>query len=714
MDAPHATLEALTEEVTTLRRQDQRLRLILDGVRDHAISMLDPEGCVETFNAPAARIKGYALEEVRGRYYGMFFTPDDRASGLPEEELAVARSAGRYEGEGWRQRKDGSHFYARVSLSALRGDAGELLGFVKVTQDITVQRALTEEARRAEEWLRFLSEASATLVASLDYRRTLATLARLCVPLLADWAAIDMLGPNRTIERLAVVHTDPARVDLAHELFRRWPPTMDDPHGVAHVLRTGQPEVYHEIDDALLEAALPDPELLGIARSIGLSSSMCVPLMVRGRVVGAISLAAAESGRRFGADSLRLAEDLARRASVAVENASLYREVTEASQLKDEFLATLSHELRTPLTAVLGWATLLRTRQDDPAQVSKGLATIERNARVQAQLIDDLLDLSRIVTGVLRLEVQPVEVGALVETAIDTVRPAANAKGLALQSVIDPRAGAVMGDPGRLGQVFNNLLTNATKFTPKGGAVRVVVRRVDSSVEILVRDNGLGIEPAFLPHVFERFRQADGSSTRAQGGLGLGLAICRSLVELHGGTIGADSEGPGKGATFTVRLPVTPLRTSLAPAASDAATGAAAGETSSALPRSLEGVRVLIVDDEPDTRELLLVLLQQCKATARAAGSAAEAMAMLRHEVPDVLVSDVGMPGEDGLTFIRRVRALPPAQGGRVPAIALTAYAAPGDRTRAFVAGFDQFVSKPIDSHELIVVIANLVGRYSR
>ncbi len=714
MEDPERTLEALTMEITTLRRQDQRLRLILDGVRDHAISMLDPEGRVETFNAAAARIKGYTLEEVRGRYYNMFFTPEDRVAGLPEEELAVARSVGRYEGEGWRQRKDGSLFYARVSLSPLWGDAGELIGFVKVTQDITERRALAEEARRAEEWLRFLSEASATLAASLDYRHTLATLARLCVPTLADWASVDMLGPNRTLERLAVAHADPAKVALAQELYRRWPPTMDDPHGVPHVLRTGRPEVFHEIDDALLEAAVPDPELLAIARSLGLSSSMCVPLKVRGRVVGAISLAAAESGRRFAADSLALAEELARRASVAVENASLYREATEASQLKDEFLATLSHELRTPLTAVLGWATLLRTRQDDPAQVSKGLATIERNARVQAQLIDDLLDLSRIVTGKLRLEVQPVEVGVLVETAIDTVRPAANAKGLTLHPVIDPKAGTVMGDPGRLAQVVNNLLTNATKFTPKGGAIRVLVRRVDSSVEILVRDNGVGIDPAFLPHVFERFRQADGSSTRAQGGLGLGLAICRSLVELHGGVVTADSEGSGKGSTFTVRLPVAPLRTTPAPAAPEATADATTDAATSDHLQSLEGVRVLVVDDEPDTRDLLLVLLQQCNATARAAGSAAEAMAMLRQEVPDVLVSDVGMPGEDGLTFIRRVRALPPSEGGRIPAIALTAYAAPGDRTRAFLAGFNQFVSKPIDNQELVVVIANVVGRYGR
>ncbi len=711
-DADHPT-ENATDEIVALRRQDQRLRLILDGVRDHAISMLDRDGRVETFNAPAERIKGYAVEEVRGRYYGMFFTPEDLATGLPEEELAVARATGRYEGEGWRLRKDGSRFYATVSLSVLRDAAGEPVGFVKVTQDITERRTLAEEARRAEGWLRFLSEASNTLASSLDYRQILATLARLCVPTIADWAAVDMLGPDRTLQRLAVVHVDPTKVELAHELYRRWPPTLDDPHGVPHVLRTGRSEVFYEISDALLEASVPDPELLGVARSLGLSSSMCVPLTVRGSTVGTISLVSAESGRRFTADSLVLAEELARRASVAVENAMLYREATEASQLKDEFLATLSHELRTPLTAILGWATMLRMRQDDPGQVSKGLATIERNARVQSQLIDDLLDLSRIVTGKLRLDVQPVEPGVLVESALDTIRPAAAGKGVSLRAVIDPQAGTLMGDAGRLVQVVNNLLTNATKFTPKGGAIRVYVRRVESSVEITVKDTGAGIEPTFLPHVFERFRQADGSITRTHGGLGLGLAICRSLVELHGGTISAESEGRGRGSTFTVRLPVAPIRSSPVPAAPTPAPEGA--EHSVALARSiaLEAVRILVVDDEPDTRDVLTVLLEQYGASVRVAASAAGALAMLRRDPPDVLVSDIGMPDEDGLTFMRKVRALPAAEGGRVPSVALTAYAAPGDRTRAFMAGFNQFATKPIDNQELVVVIATVLGRLS-
>lgn len=838
------TIEALTQEIAALRLQDQRLRLILDGVRDHAITMLDPYGRVETFNAPAERIKGYSLEEVRGRYYGMFFTPEDLEVGLPETELEVARTVGRYEGEGWRLRKDGSRFYAMVSLSPLRNDAGELVGFVKVTQDITERRALAEEARRvreeaseelevvlqgitdgvtmqnpegkivyanaaaariigvaspaellamppgesamrfalldaegrpvtperlpsrralggervseelvcfrdgsgkerfsvvsstpmfdpsgrvrfvitvfkdvterrhAERMMKFLAEASAALASSLDYRRTLATLARLCVPALADWAAVDMLDADHTLHRLAVFHVDPSKIELAHEINRRWPTHLDDPFGVPQVLRTGRPEVIYEINDSVLKAAVPAPELRALLGTLGLSSSMCVPLSVRGRVVGAITLVAAESGRRYAADSLAVAEELAQRASTAIEHASLYREATEASKLKDEFLATVSHEVRTPLTAILGWANILRSRQNDPAYVSKGLETIERNARVQAQLIEDLLDLSRIITGKLRLEVQPTETGPLVESALDSIRPAVTAKGIKLRPVIDPRAGLVMGDPGRLVQVFNNLLTNATKFTPRNGTIRVYVHRSQSSVEIVVQDDGVGIEPDFLPYVFERFRQGDGSITRAQGGLGLGLAICRSLVELHGGTITADSLGRGKGATFTVRLPVAPLRTTPTIPAPEPVRSEEE-PLPEERPTSLEGVRVLVVDDEPDTRELLVAVIERCGAEVSSASSAAEAMEMLRRSPPDVLVSDVGMPGEDGLSFMRRVRALPPAEGGRVPAIALTAFASSGDRTRALLAGFNQFVSKPIENQELVIVIATVIGRFS-
>jgi signal transduction histidine kinase/ActR/RegA family two-component response regulator len=577
---------------------------------------------------------------------------------------------------------------------------------------LSVLRDVTER-QRAEAAVRFLAAASERLGSSLDYERTLAAVATLCVPTIADWAAVDMLGADRSLQRLAVAHVDPAKVALAHELLRRQPMRLDDPYGVARVLRTGEPDVMWHIADEFLAANIRDTELLQMFRTLGLTSSMVVPLKVREKTVGAITLVtSAESGRRFNESDLVIAQEVARRASVAVENAMSYREAQEASRLKDEFLATVSHELRTPLTAVLGWATLVRARQADPAYVAKGLDTIERNARAQAQLIEDLLDLSRIITGKLRLEVKPVHVGTIVETALDTIRPAANAKGITLEPVVDENALPIMGDSDRLLQVVNNLLTNAVKFTGRGGRIRVDVQRIDASVEIVVRDDGQGIAPDFLPHVFERFRQADGSTTRTQGGLGLGLAISRSLVEMHGGTIAVESAGEGHGATFTVRLPIAPLRSPSMPAS--ATPQRIAGRLELDCPPLVEGLRILVVDDEPDTRELLRAVLEHCKAKVTLAASAAGAIELLRANRYDVLVSDIGMPGEDGYSLIRKVRALPEEQGRYTPAIALTAYASAQDRTRAMLAGFDTHMTKPVEAQEFIVTIAHVLGRLSR
>ncbi|HEU4538809.1 MAG TPA: PAS domain-containing protein [Polyangiaceae bacterium] len=395
-------------------------------------------------------------------------------------------------------------------------------------------------------------------------------------------------------------------------------------------------------------------------------------------------------------------EELAQREQAA------RRAAEEAGRTKDEFLSTLSHELRTPLNAILGWANLLRADALPEAQRGRALETVERNARVQARLIDDLLDLSRIVQGKLVLSVGPIEMARVVEAALDAVRPAADAKGVRLQPVLDSLA-TIVGDADRLQQVVWNLLANAIKFTPKGGRVQVLLRREGSHVEIVVADTGQGIAPDFLPHVFDRFRQADGSITRLSGGLGLGLAIVRSLVELHGGTVSVESDGPGTGATFVVRLPTAPLRADLAPPpAPDPSVRPA---TPFASHPGLKDVRVLVVDDEADTRGLIVDLLEQCGAAVRTAASAAEAFAVLRAGAFDVLVSDIGMPGEDGYALLRRVRALPAAEGGRVPALALTAYARSEDRTAALRAGFQAHVAKPVEAGELVAAIAALVGR---
>ena len=364
----------------------------------------------------------------------------------------------------------------------------------------------------------------------------------------------------------------------------------------------------------------------------------------------------------------------------------------------------------------MGWTQVLRSDAGHSAETEEGLGIIERNARAQTQIIDDLLDMSRIISGKVRLDVQSMDLAAVVEAAVETVRPAAEAKHIRLQPVIDPRARDISGDPNRLQQVFWNLLTNAVKFTPKGGRVQVVLARVHSHLEVSVMDSGEGIAPEFLPNVFDRFRQQDASTTRRHGGLGLGLAIVKQLVELHGGTVRAESPGAGQGTTFRVALPLLVVRPA---AGSGESSGgerrlSAGGGSSLVLPPGvlqLDGLKVLVVDDEPDARALVKRLLDDRNARVTVAGSVAEAFALFREDRPDVLISDIGMPEEDGYGLIRRVRALKPEEGGHTPAIALTAYARTEDRLKAILAGFQVHVTKPVDAAELLAFVASLAGR---
>jgi CheY-like chemotaxis protein/two-component sensor histidine kinase len=382
------------------------------------------------------------------------------------------------------------------------------------------------------------------------------------------------------------------------------------------------------------------------------------------------------------------------------------RNAERANRAKDEFLATVSHELRTPLNAILGWARLLRGGTLSPAKQQRAIETIERNAAAQARLVDDVLDISRIITGKLQLRVAPVDLVPLVDSAVDAVRTAADAKGVELLEVLDARLW-VVGDADRLQQLVFNLLTNAIKFTERGGRVEVRVERAEPCARIVVSDTGRGIRPDFLPFVFERFRQADSSTTRAHSGLGLGLAIVKHIVELHGGAVRAESEGEGKGATFTVTIPTAPGE---APATlpSDTTSPAAPPE---GLRPPLDGLRVLVVDDEEDSRVLLHSVLDECHAVVTVAATAAEALDLFRRDRFDVLVSDIGMPGEDGYALVRAIRHLPAAEGGRIPALALTAYSRAEDREKALHAGFTCYAAKPIEPAQLQAIVARLAGR---
>lgn len=447
-----------------------------------------------------------------------------------------------------------------------------------------------------------------------------------------------------------------------------------------------------------------------------IGSLIAAPLVVESRVLGVIHADKVER-RGFTAEDLRLLQLVADRLALAIDRARLYEAEQEAriqaegaNRAKDEFLATVSHELRTPLNAIVGWCSMLQTGRLDQETMNRAIEIIDRNAKVQAQLIEDILDVSRIITGKLSLDIRPVELKQIVETAVDSVRLAADAKGISVQSLLDPRTGPVTGDQNRLQQIVWNLLSNAVKFTPNGGRVQIQLKPINSHVEVIVSDTGQGISAEFLPYVFDQFRQADGAITRRFGGLGLGLAIVRHLVELHGGTIRAESAGEGQGATFTVNIPL--------------ATGA---HESTALKQhatarkleidrsiSLAGLRVLVVDDEPDARELLGTILSECDAEVKSTASAAEALAVFREWLPDILISDIEMPDIDGYSLIQRIRRLGAKRGGQVPAVALTAHARIEDRQRALRAGFQVHVAKPVEPGELTMVVAGLTGRIHR
>jgi CheY-like chemotaxis protein/nitrogen-specific signal transduction histidine kinase len=379
-------------------------------------------------------------------------------------------------------------------------------------------------------------------------------------------------------------------------------------------------------------------------------------------------------------------------------------EMARVSQLKDEFLATLSHELRTPLTSILGWARLLRQGNAENI-LGRGLETIERNAAAQARLIEDLLDMNRIMSGKVRLNVRRIRVARVIEAAVDSLGPSAKGKDLSVSVTLDPLARPVVGDPDRLQQVIWNLLSNAVKFTPRGGSIHLTVERVNGCLQVSVRDTGIGVPKDFLPHVFDRFRQVDSSSTRNHGGRGLGLSIVKQLVELHGGTVRADSDGEGCGATFMIRLPLASTRPRPVPKQAARPALPAAGDV------LLTRLKILVVDDEEDARELIRQVLESHEAEVHVAASAPEGLSMLRRIRPDLLVCDIGMPECDGYQFIQNVRALGPDLGGRTPAVALTAYARSEDRTRAMLAGYQVHVAKPMDTDEFVATVASLAGR---
>jgi len=679
---PHAyaamTIESPSrpESTATLRDSEERFRLLVECVRDYAIFMLDPAGHVLTWNAGAERFKGYRAAEIVGSHFSRFYPPEALARGLPAQELEIAQRVGSFEDEGWRVRKDGSLFWANVVITAMRDESGVLVGYAKVTRDLTQRRSHEESLRQSEERFKLLVESVA------DY-------------------AVFMLDVNG---RVATWNVGAQRIKgyTAHEIIGQhfsvfYPQDAKDSNWPAHELQAAA-ETGRFVDTGW--------RLRKDGTSIWVNVTITAMRDASGRLIGYAKLTRdmTESRRVEAIETASLAReeilDAERSARMAAQR---------ATRIKDEFLATLSHELRTPLSAILGWTQiLLRGHATSAADQQRAIEVIDRNARAQVQLIDDLLDLSRIMTGKMRLDLRQVSMLDIAQAAIDTAAPAAAAKDIRLRSTLDPSRVIVNGDAGRLQQVVWNLLTNAIKFTPKGGQVQVLLQRVNSHIELSVTDTGIGIPADFLPRVFDRFTQLDGSITRAHGGLGLGLAICKQLVELHGGTIRASSAGAGQGTSFFVDLPVSLLQVE---AQHERAHPTADGGDADmgAIPR-LDGVHIFVIDDEPDARELLERVLSDQGANVIAFDAAEAALSALKTSRPTIIVSDVGMPGMDGYQMIRALRATE-ARDSRIPALALTAFARAEDRKRSLVAGFQAHLAKPFDVAELVLLVADLVGR---
>lgn len=573
-------------------------------------------------------------------------------------------------------------FYSRTFRTFDDVDVQAATALANIASAAMTGVALYEAQRRTRLESDFLAESGKALSGSLDYQQTLETVAKLAVPYFADWCAIDLVDDAGAIRRLTLAHADPAKGELATYFADRFPEDDASASGVAHVVRTGR----------------------AVVTSTPAASFMRVPLRSREALFGVMTFVAAESGRQYTESDLRLAQEVASRAGIFVDNAQAYTKVEEANRMKDEFLATLSHELRTPLNALLGYARMLKWQMVPPEHHARAFDVIERNGTVLARLVEDILDVSRVISGKVRLNLQQTDLVNLIGQSLETVAAAALAKGVTLRTDLPDALPPAIVDPDRLQQALWNLLSNAVKFTPAGGRVDVTVIKLPDRFDIVVTDTGIGISPEFLPRVFERFRQADSRYAREHGGLGLGLAIARHLIEMHGGTLTAHSEGLGKGAAFMVQLPAA-ASSAVAIAQEEVVRGASTEHRPATI--RLDGLRVLAVDDDPDEASMIRDVLKSAGATVFTAGSGAEALAVLDRETVDVLLADIGMPAMDGFDLIQRVRRLAGANA-TIPATAITAYTRSDDRDRALASGFDRHVSKPIDPSELIATVQRL------
>lgn len=687
-----------------LRESEERYRILANAVPQ--MMWIDAaDGKPEFFNHRTYEYLTGQIPSVHQDVDWLAFVHPDEVEAVSAARATGLQTGAAYEVETRIRRFDHTYRWHLSRVMPLKNQAGRILCWYGTATDI-------HDLKQVEAGQRFLSESSSILAASLDYSTTLTNLAQLAVPFLADFCFFDQIGADGKLQRVAWHHVDPTQ-QAKFAQIQQFVPALDcENHPVAKALRSGTASFVPRVTDEWLQAITTSAEHLQFMRQWQPHSWITVPLLVQQRKLGALTFCLTSSERQYSQGDLQLAEELAHRAALALDNAQLYQQAQDANRIKDEFLAVLSHELRSPLNPILGWSKLLQLKHQDKALLMRGLETIERNAKLQTQLIEDLLDVARILRGKLSLNIHPVDLKSTIEAAMETVRLAADAKAIQISTSFEP-VGLVSGDSGRLQQVIWNLLSNAIKFTPANGQIQVQLERVrgvlpassslSSYAQITVTDTGKGINPEFLPYIFDYFRQADSSTTRNFGGLGLGLAIVRHIVELHGGTVEAASPGEGQGATFIVRLPLSQESNQRKdiPAAS--------ASVLENLP--LKDVCILIVDDELDTQELTTFVLQQAGAVVLTASSATEALQTLSQSKVDVLVSDIGMPATDGYMMMRQIRALPEIQSG-IPAIALTAYAGEFNRQKALAAGFQRHLAKPVEPDALVAAVTTLIKEF--
>jgi PAS domain S-box-containing protein len=650
------------------RHAHERFALVARATND-VIWDWDAEHGTIIWNDALQTMFGYAPDQIDNRlqWWDSHLHPEDRERVVSGINGIIETGGSSWTDEYRFERADGSFTEVLDRGYVARTEDGTPVRMIGAMLDVT-------ERKRAERIATFMAAASAVLASSLDYHATLARVAELSVPVLADWCLVDLRTGNETFDRLAVAHEDAAKVKLAGDAF------ADD------------------IREVIVSAA---PKLIAhVSNTLDIRSALIVPLVVvpGDRPLGALTLAMSQSRRVLSERDRAVVEDVARRAAMAIEHARLYDDAQKANLAKDEFLAILSHELSTPLTIILGWSGILSREDVSPEELRQGVESIRAGALAQAQLIDDVLDLSRVTTGKLRLDVQPVSIGQLVADSLTAVRVAAAAKRIDLIAPDTTAAGTVLGDGNRLRQVIWNLLTNAIKFTPAGGKVTVKLENTPGMVRLMVTDTGKGIARDFLAHVFEPFRQGDASTTRAHGGLGLGLAIVRHLVEGHGGTVAAFSDGPDRGARFVVELPSVPE--SIATSTKDLHPSRS----------ELAGVRVLFVDDQADARDLARVIFANAGAESTITSCASEALDALERLPIDIVVADIAMPEVDGYALITEIRRRDALTQRHTPAVAATAYRGEDDRARALAAGFDAYVKKPMDAATLTSTVANVMA----